>query len=80
MRTELVLEERSDASVFPWACSTHASSRCLPTSTVVQSPSSVFSRVHFENLRNAPVLMLDVNQDFEHNPSVQEELMRKVGA
>ncbi|XP_059586545.1 deoxyguanosine kinase, mitochondrial isoform X2 [Alligator mississippiensis] len=36
------------------------------------------AEVHFENLRNAPVLMLDVNQDFEHNPSVQEELMRKV--
>ncbi|XP_025068599.1 deoxyguanosine kinase, mitochondrial [Alligator sinensis] len=36
------------------------------------------TEVHFENLRNAPVLVLDVNQDFEHNPSVQEELMRKV--
>ncbi|EMP28552.1 Deoxyguanosine kinase [Chelonia mydas] len=39
---------------------------------------SVYSdRVHFENLRNAPVLVLDVNNDFEDDPAEQEELMRK---
>ncbi|XP_077661954.1 deoxyguanosine kinase, mitochondrial isoform X8 [Eretmochelys imbricata] len=38
------------------------------------------TEVHFENLRNAPVLVLDVNNDFEDDPAEQEELMRKVKA
>uniref|UniRef100_A0A8C0GJ71 Deoxyguanosine kinase n=1 Tax=Chelonoidis abingdonii TaxID=106734 RepID=A0A8C0GJ71_CHEAB len=40
---------------------------------------SVYSdRVHFENLRNGPVFVLNVNHDFEDDPAEQEELMRKV--
>ncbi|XP_030407778.1 deoxyguanosine kinase, mitochondrial isoform X2 [Gopherus evgoodei] len=36
------------------------------------------TEVHFENLRNAPVFVLNVNHDFEDDPAEQEELMRKV--
>ncbi|XP_075767029.1 deoxyguanosine kinase, mitochondrial isoform X2 [Pelodiscus sinensis] len=38
------------------------------------------TEVHFENLKNAPVLVLDVNSDFEDDPAEQEELIRKVKA
>ncbi|KAM9165128.1 deoxyguanosine kinase, mitochondrial isoform 2-T2 [Pangshura tecta] len=38
------------------------------------------TEVHFENLRNAPVFVLNVNHDFEDDPAEQEELMRKVKA
>nr|XP_032630075.1 deoxyguanosine kinase, mitochondrial isoform X4 [Chelonoidis abingdonii] len=36
------------------------------------------TEVHFENLRNGPVFVLNVNHDFEDDPAEQEELMRKV--
>ncbi|XP_074837996.1 deoxyguanosine kinase, mitochondrial isoform X2 [Carettochelys insculpta] len=38
------------------------------------------TEVHFDNLKNAPVLVLDVNCDFENDPAEQKELMRKVKA
>uniref|UniRef100_A0A8C8RZ84 Deoxyguanosine kinase n=1 Tax=Pelusios castaneus TaxID=367368 RepID=A0A8C8RZ84_9SAUR len=36
------------------------------------------TEVHFENIRNAPVLVLDVNKEFEDDPAEKEALMRKV--
>ncbi|XP_062995246.1 deoxyguanosine kinase, mitochondrial [Elgaria multicarinata webbii] len=36
--------------------------------------------VHSENLRNAPVLLLDVSKDFENDPNEQGKLMSQVKA
>uniref|UniRef100_A0A8D0HEL3 deoxyguanosine kinase n=1 Tax=Sphenodon punctatus TaxID=8508 RepID=A0A8D0HEL3_SPHPU len=35
------------------------------------------TEVHLENLKDAPVLVLDVNKDFEDNPEEQDKLMSK---
>uniref|UniRef100_H0V8R2 Deoxyguanosine kinase n=2 Tax=Cavia porcellus TaxID=10141 RepID=H0V8R2_CAVPO len=36
------------------------------------------TKLHFEALRNIPVLVLDVNEDFSKEVTKQEELVRKV--
>ncbi|XP_066234086.1 deoxyguanosine kinase, mitochondrial isoform X2 [Saccopteryx leptura] len=36
------------------------------------------TKLHFESLRNTPVLVLDVNDDFSSEVTKQEELMKKV--
>uniref|UniRef100_A0A8C5M5H5 deoxyguanosine kinase n=1 Tax=Leptobrachium leishanense TaxID=445787 RepID=A0A8C5M5H5_9ANUR len=36
------------------------------------------TNVHFDHLKNIPVLVLDVNEDFENNPPVGEHLMKQV--
>ncbi|XP_074051271.1 deoxyguanosine kinase, mitochondrial isoform X2 [Macrotis lagotis] len=36
------------------------------------------TELHFENLKKAPVLVLDVNEDFSEEATKQEELMTKV--
>ncbi|XP_060107283.1 deoxyguanosine kinase, mitochondrial [Heteronotia binoei] len=37
------------------------------------------TEIHFENLRNAPVLILDVTKDFENNTNEQRRLVSQVG-
>ncbi|NXD83992.1 DGUOK protein, partial [Halcyon senegalensis] len=37
------------------------------------------TEVHFEEMKRAPVLVLDVDEDFEHNTAVQSVLMAQVG-
>ncbi|XP_077161592.1 deoxyguanosine kinase, mitochondrial isoform X1 [Paroedura picta] len=37
------------------------------------------TEIHFENLRNAPVLILDVGKDFENDTNEQRRLVRQVG-
>ncbi|XP_054853767.1 deoxyguanosine kinase, mitochondrial isoform X2 [Eublepharis macularius] len=36
------------------------------------------TKIHFENLRNAPVLMLDVTKDFEDDTNEQRRLVRQL--
>ncbi|NXA57018.1 DGUOK protein, partial [Nothocercus julius] len=38
------------------------------------------TEVHFAGLREASVLVLDVNRDFEHDAAVRDVLMAKVGS
>ncbi|NWU92723.1 DGUOK protein, partial [Upupa epops] len=37
------------------------------------------TEVHFAEVRRAPVLVLDVDKDFEHDAAVQGSLMAQVG-
>lgn len=39
----------------------------------------LFFRVHFADVKHAPVLVLDVDKDFEHDAAVQGVLMAQVG-
>lgn len=38
-----------------------------------------FLRVHFADMKHAPVLVLDVERDFEHDAAAQGGLMAQVG-
>ncbi|KAJ6650759.1 hypothetical protein lerEdw1_004116, partial [Lerista edwardsae] len=38
------------------------------------------TEIHFENMKNAPVLTLDVTKDFESSPSEQRKLVSQVNA
>ncbi|NWI43565.1 DGUOK protein, partial [Picathartes gymnocephalus] len=37
------------------------------------------TEIHFADVRRAPVLVLDVDEDFEHDVAVQGQLMAQVG-
>lgn len=40
--------------------------------------SSFFVRIHFEKLKNIPVLQLDATVEFQSDPDVQEQLITQV--
>lgn len=45
--------------------------------TVIRRTHSLF-RIHFDKLKNIPVLQLDSSVDFHSDPAVQEQLISKV--
>ncbi|XP_070332176.1 deoxyguanosine kinase, mitochondrial isoform X3 [Odocoileus virginianus] len=57
------------------------SDRSLPAGSdyMASSTSRLLPRLHSEALLNIPVLVLDVNDDFSEEVTIQEELMRRVG-
>ncbi|OWK10552.1 DGUOK [Cervus elaphus hippelaphus] len=52
--------------------------RTTPLNMVIDDDEVVGSGLHSEALLNIPVLVLDVNDDFSEEVTIQEELMRRV--
>lgn len=38
----------------------------------------LISRLHFEKLKNVPVLQLDASVDFQNDPDIREQFIQKV--